>query len=83
MHDDACFLPSLQVGKDRNAPGGVFRLAPQDLPVPPEATAAGDFPVSMQVRGLTNMPINAPALSAAGTSEAWKSSFPFMTHSPP
>jgi clathrin heavy chain len=41
-------LMIIEVGKDRNAPGGVFRLAPQDLPVPPEATAAGDFPVSMQ-----------------------------------
>lgn len=40
--------PPLQVGKDRSAPGGTFRLAPQDLPVPADATAGGDFPVSIE-----------------------------------
>jgi len=39
-------LQIIEVGKDRTAPGGVFRLAPQDLPVP--ADAGADFPVSMQ-----------------------------------
>ena len=39
-------LQIIEVGKDRTAPGGVFRLAPQELPVP--ADAAADFPVSMQ-----------------------------------
>lgn len=39
-------LMIIEVGKDRTAPGGVFRLAPQELPVP--ADAAADFPVSMQ-----------------------------------
>ena len=38
----------MQVGKDRSAPGGTFRLAPQDLPVPADATAGGDFPVSIE-----------------------------------
>jgi clathrin heavy chain len=40
-------LMIIEVGKDRNAPGGVFRLAPQDLPVPADAVGT-DFPVSMQ-----------------------------------
>lgn len=38
----------MEVGKDKSAPGGVFRLAPQEMPVPEEAKAA-DFPVSLQV----------------------------------
>ena len=40
-------LMIIEVGKDRSAPGGVFRLAPTDLPVPADA-AGSDFPVSMQ-----------------------------------
>ncbi|RYY38323.1 hypothetical protein EON62_00490, partial [archaeon] len=39
-------LMVIEVGKDRSAAGGVFRLAPQELPVP--ADAGADFPVSMQ-----------------------------------
>jgi clathrin heavy chain len=39
-------LMIIEVGKDRTAPGGVFRLAPTELPVP--ADAAADFPVCMQ-----------------------------------
>jgi Clathrin-H-link/Clathrin, heavy-chain linker len=39
-------LMIIEVGKDRTAPGGVFRLAPQEMPVP--ADAGADFPVSMQ-----------------------------------
>lgn len=39
-------LMIIEVGKDRTAPGGVFRLAPAELPVP--ADAGADFPVSMQ-----------------------------------
>uniref|UniRef100_A0A7S1G8A3 Clathrin heavy chain n=2 Tax=Bicosoecida sp. CB-2014 TaxID=1486930 RepID=A0A7S1G8A3_9STRA len=39
----------MEVGRAPGAPGGVFRLPPQDLPVPPEAVAGNDFPVSLQV----------------------------------
>lgn len=39
-------LHIIEVGKDKSAPGGVFRLAPQDLPV--AADAAADFPVAVQ-----------------------------------
>jgi clathrin heavy chain len=39
-------LMVIEVGKDRSAPGGVFRLAPQELPVP--ADAGADFAVTMQ-----------------------------------
>ena len=35
----------MEVGKDKDAPGGVFKVAPQDIPFPPEAAA--DFPVSL------------------------------------
>jgi clathrin heavy chain len=37
----------MEVGRDKNAPGGVFRIAPQNIPVP--ADAANDFPVAMTV----------------------------------
>mmetsp|Transcript_10294 Transcript_10294/g.24653 ORF Transcript_10294/g.24653 Transcript_10294/m.24653 type:complete len:1703 (-) Transcript_10294:71-5179(-) len=39
----------MEVGRSPGAEGGVFRLPPQDLPVPPEAAAGNDFPVSLQV----------------------------------
>ena len=35
----------MEVGKDKDAPGGVFKIAPQDVPFPPDA--ATDFPVSL------------------------------------
>ena len=35
----------MEVGRDKDAPGGVFRLAPQVMPTPPEAP--NDFPVAM------------------------------------
>mmetsp|Transcript_20888 Transcript_20888/g.27094 ORF Transcript_20888/g.27094 Transcript_20888/m.27094 type:complete len:1733 (+) Transcript_20888:121-5319(+) len=35
----------MEVGRDKDAPGGVFRLAPVPIPVP--ADAPNDFPVSM------------------------------------
>lgn len=39
-------LTIIEIGRDRNAPGGVFRPAPAALPVPPDAAA--DFPVAIQ-----------------------------------
>lgn len=39
----------MEVGRSAGAEGGVFRLPPQDLPVPPEAAAGNDFPVSLKV----------------------------------
>ena len=35
----------MEVGRDKSAPGGVFRVAPKDIPVPPDA--GNDFPVLM------------------------------------
>lgn len=35
----------MEVGRDKNAPGGVFRVQPKDIPVP--ADAPNDFPVLM------------------------------------
>jgi len=35
----------MELGKDKDAPGGVFRIPPQDIPFPAEA--ASDFPVSL------------------------------------
>jgi clathrin heavy chain len=40
----------MEVGRDKNAPGGVFRVAPQNIPIP--ADAANDFPVAMNVSRL-------------------------------
>lgn len=37
----------MEVGRDKDAPGGVFRLAPQGIPM--AAEAAADFPVSMHI----------------------------------
>ncbi len=37
----------MEVGREKDAPGGTFRLTPSAIPFPPEATT--DFPVSMQV----------------------------------
>mmetsp|Transcript_21954 Transcript_21954/g.32005 ORF Transcript_21954/g.32005 Transcript_21954/m.32005 type:complete len:1722 (-) Transcript_21954:178-5343(-) len=37
----------MEIGRDKNAPGGVFRVAPQNIPVP--ADAGNDFPVAMNV----------------------------------
>ena len=37
----------MEVGRDKNAPGGVFRVQPRDIPIPPDA--ANDFPVVMNV----------------------------------
>ena len=39
----------MEIGRDKNAPGGVFRVAPQNIPVP--ADAGNDFPVAMCVSG--------------------------------
>ena len=35
----------MEVGRDKSAPGGVFRVQPKDIPVPPDG--ANDFPVLM------------------------------------
>jgi len=40
-------LQIIEIGRERTAPGGVFRPAPVDLPVP--ADGADDFAVTMQV----------------------------------
>eukprot|EP00981_Chlorochromonas_danica_P008853 scaffold2320_cov168-Ochromonas_danica.AAC.5 len=37
----------MEVGRDKTAPGGVFRVAPQNIPVAPDAV--NDFPVTMNV----------------------------------
>jgi len=37
----------MEVGRDKNAPGGVFRLQPQEIPMAREAP--NDFPVAMQL----------------------------------
>ena len=37
----------MEVGRDKNAPGGVFRVTPQSIPMPPDAP--NDFPVTMNV----------------------------------
>ena len=47
LQDQPAKLNIIEVGKDKTAPGGVFRLAPVDLPV--AADAAADFPVAMKV----------------------------------
>ncbi|KAJ1460266.1 hypothetical protein M885DRAFT_459036 [Pelagophyceae sp. CCMP2097] len=43
--DQPAKLFVMEVGRDKDAPGGVFRLAPVPIPVP--ADAPNDFPVSM------------------------------------
>jgi clathrin heavy chain len=35
----------MEVGRDKSAPGGVFRVTPQNIPVPPDAP--NDFPVTV------------------------------------
>lgn len=42
-------LNVIEVGKDPASGGEAFRITPQELPMPPDAVAANDFPVSMQV----------------------------------
>lgn len=37
----------MEVGRDKSAPGGVFRITPQNIPMPPDAP--NDFPVTMNV----------------------------------
>jgi len=37
----------MEVGRDKNAPGGVFRIPPQNIPIPPDA--ANDFPIAMNI----------------------------------
>ena len=45
--DQPAKLFVMEVGRDKNAPGGVFRVTPQNIPVPPDA--ANDFPVTLNV----------------------------------
>lgn len=45
--DQPAKLFIMEVGRDKTAPGGVFRVAPQNIPMP--ADAANDFPVTMNV----------------------------------
>lgn len=45
--DQPAKLFVMEVGRDKSAPGGVFRITPQNIPVP--ADAANDFPVTMNV----------------------------------
>lgn len=37
----------MEIGRDKSAPGGVFRVTPQNIPIP--ADAPNDFPVTMNV----------------------------------
>lgn len=46
--DSPAKLYVMEVGRDKDAPGGVFRLAPQQIPN--AVDAPNDFPVAMQVR---------------------------------
>lgn len=43
----------MEVGRDKNAPGGVFKVAPQNIPMP--ADAANDFPVTMNASKTSGM----------------------------
>ena len=43
--DQPAKLFIMEVGRDKTAPGGVFRVAPQNIPVAPDAP--NDFPVTM------------------------------------
>lgn len=43
--DQAAKLFIMEVGREKTAPGGVFRVTPQPIPVAPDA--ANDFPVTM------------------------------------
>ena len=43
--DQQAKLYVMEVGRDKSAQGGVFRVTPQNIPMPPEA--ANDFPVTM------------------------------------
>jgi clathrin heavy chain len=45
--DQPAKLFIMEVGRDKNAPGGVFRVTPQAIPVAPDAP--NDFPVTMNV----------------------------------
>ena len=45
--DQPAKLFVMEVGRDKNAPGGVFRVTPQLIPMP--ADAPNDFPVTMNV----------------------------------
>lgn len=45
--DSPAKLYVMEVGRDKDAPGGVFRLAPQQIPN--AVDAPNDFPVAMQV----------------------------------
>lgn len=45
--DSPAKLYVMEVGRDKDAPGGVFRLSPQQIPN--AADAPNDFPVAMQV----------------------------------
>ena len=44
--DSPAKLYVMEVGRDKDAPGGVFRLSPQQIPN--AADAPNDFPVAMQ-----------------------------------
>lgn len=43
----------MEVGRDKNAPGGVFKVAPQPIPMPADAT--NDFPVTMNASRTSGM----------------------------
>ena len=46
--DTPAKLYVMEVGRDKDAPGGVFRLSPQLIPM--AADTPNDFPVAMQVK---------------------------------
>ncbi|CAM9577248.1 unnamed protein product [Chrysoparadoxa australica] len=47
--DSPAKLFVMEIGRDKNAPGGVFRVTPQQIPMLPDAP--NDFPVAMQQVG--------------------------------
>jgi clathrin heavy chain len=45
--DQPAKLFVMEIGRAKDAPGGVYRIQPRDIPVP--ADAANDFPVAMNI----------------------------------
>ena len=73
--DSPAKLYVMEVGRDKDAPGGVFRLSPQQIPN--AADAPNDFPVAMQAscgrggggRGWCHVSITVPVMPRASGDE--------------
>lgn len=63
--DSPAKLYVMEVGRDKDAPGGVFRLAPQQIPN--AVDAPNDFPVAMQVCDESKIYIPAPLPGESST----------------